>query len=180
MSGPTVAEYLAMREKELERQLSEIRGSHIAPREAELAQVKKMRALLADAVAAGLIDLASNTNLEPPMPATSTDLTIKQMTLCALRDHFTEGASPTELRDYMKSAYAKDIDRNSISPQLTRLREEGMVDMLSSGKWKLSRQGIGIMRYGNYAAPLRKFLAAGEADSHPGAETHQMRLRDLE
>lgn len=53
--------------------------------------------------------------------------TIKQMILSALKDHFHDGATPTDLRDYMKNAYERDIDRNSISPQLARLREEGAV-----------------------------------------------------
>jgi len=74
---------------------------------------------------------------EPPPPT----MTIKQMIMAALRDHFHNGASPTELRDYMRAVYAKDVDRNSISPQLTRLREQGAVDMLTDGKWKISKMG---------------------------------------
>jgi DNA-binding transcriptional ArsR family regulator len=67
-------------------------------------------------------------------------LTIKEMVLNALRDHFHAGATPSELREYFRMVYSKDIDRNSISPQLARLREEGLVenDNALSGKWKLS------------------------------------------
>jgi hypothetical protein len=72
-------------------------------------------------------------------------LTIKQMILSALKDHFHNGASPTELRDYMRTVYGREIDRNSISPQLARMREEGTVEqppgLLNEGKWIITRAG---------------------------------------
>jgi DNA-binding transcriptional ArsR family regulator len=178
MAGPKLADYLEIRERELESQVSNVRGQ-LAPLEAELAQVRKIRSLIADARAAGLDDLASDALLpDPPaqspleqvaqaiQPAVSQllaaaqaeTLTIKEMILRALRDHFENGASPTELRDYMRAAFGKEVDRNSISPQLARLREEGMVDMLNDGKWKLSRQGIGIMRYSDIGQPVARRL----------------------
>jgi phage-related tail protein len=70
------------------------------------------------------------------------NLTIKQMILNALRDHFHDGASPTELRDYMRTVYSREVNRDSISPQLARLREQGAVDMLNDGKWKISKLGM--------------------------------------
>jgi len=103
------------------------------------------------------------------------------MTLGALRDHFQHGATPTELSDYMKSAYGKEVDRNSISPQLSRLKEEGMVEVLSNGKWELTRQGTEIMRsrYGSDPALFRKFLAAGDVDNSAEPEIPRKRFRDL-
>jgi hypothetical protein len=77
-------------------------------------------------------------------------LTIKQMILAALQDHFHDGASPTELSEYMQNAYAREVDRNSISPQLARLREEGMLNLHEGGKWKLSQQGLSILTYGTH------------------------------
>jgi hypothetical protein len=70
-------------------------------------------------------------------------LTIKEMILHALNDHFHQGATPSELRDYMRTAYSRDVDRNSISPQLARLREEGLVQNTNalSGKWELALRG---------------------------------------
>jgi DNA-binding transcriptional ArsR family regulator len=158
MPGPNLAMLLNIREKELESQISVMRG-HLKPMEEELAQVRKIKQFLADAREAGLTELTSEATLPPPVDPDA-KITIKEMILAALRDHFHDGASPTELSDYMKSAYGKDVDRNSISPQLSRLKEEGMVDMLSNGKWKLSRHGLGILRYGNQ--PPRKYLAAGD------------------
>ena len=143
-------------------QISNVRGQ-LAPLEAELAQIRKMRSLIADARAAGLTDLASDAQLgEPPPPAQIpsagyvidlsdplvingrvTRSTIKLMVLSALRDHFkSKGATPTELRDYIKAAFDRDVDRNSISPQLARLREQGAVESYGfDGKWKLTRAG---------------------------------------
>jgi DNA-binding transcriptional ArsR family regulator len=165
MAGPKLADYLEIRERELESQISNVRG-HLAPLEAELAQVRKMRSLIADARAAGLTDLASDAILpDPPAQsaleqvaqaiqpavsqlsqlaaAQSETLTIKEMILRALRNHFKKGASPSELRDYMRDAFGKDVDRNSISPQLTRLRELGAVEQYElDGKWKLTRTGV--------------------------------------
>jgi hypothetical protein len=179
--------YLAKRERELVQRSAAIRGQ-LVPIERELADVRKaMDALgfehgseLSDLMATAeaqksidgtlkrerakaLTDDASETTAIDLVAAVAekalTQLTIKQMILSALRDHFHDGATPTELSEYMQNAYARAIDRNSISPQLGRLREEGMVDMLNNGKWKLSRQGIGIMRYGN--SPARRTIAGG-------------------
>jgi hypothetical protein len=68
-------------------------------------------------------------------------MTIKQMIDNALRDHFRKGATPIELREYFWIAYGRNIDRNSISPQLARLREGGRVIPVG-GKWKLTAAGL--------------------------------------
>jgi hypothetical protein len=142
MAGPNLVQYLEIRRNELEAQRSNILG-FLKPVEEELAQVRKIRALLADAVQAGLADFASNVELPipPEMMDRGAKATIKDMILAALTRHFNIGASPTDLRDYILTTFGRDIDRNSIGPQLSRLREEGMVDMLSDGKWKLSQNG---------------------------------------
>jgi len=178
--GPKLADYLKTREGELEAQISNLRG-HLAPLETELAEVRRIRSLIADCRAAGNTDLASDAILprppasgletaaksqlsevspkDAPKSALSTlnqnvneelfrasALTIKQMIIGALRDHFHfHGATPTELSEYMKAAYGREVDRNSISPQLARLRDEGMVEqptgLLNEGRWQLTRRG---------------------------------------
>jgi hypothetical protein len=48
MAGPNLATYLQIRERELESQISNVRGE-LTPLEAELAQIRKIRSLIADA-----------------------------------------------------------------------------------------------------------------------------------
>jgi hypothetical protein len=68
--------------------------------------------------------------------------TIKQLVLRALIDHFHDGATPLELRTYIRDAYGREIDRTSMGPQLSRMRDEGVLiqplGLLNEGKWRLS------------------------------------------
>lgn len=149
--GETLVQFLERRQPELEAQISHLRGV-LEPKEAELVQIKKMRELLSVARKAG----ASNAVIGPPVQSqlagyvidltepsqlqVAANLTIKQMIITALRDHFREGATPSDLRDYMKTVYGREVDRNSISPQLARLRGQGAVEQYGlEGKWKLTR-----------------------------------------
>jgi hypothetical protein len=76
-------------------------------------------------------------DMPPPPP-----MTIKQMIDSALRDHFRDGATPAELRDYFKTAYGRDVSRSSISPQLARLQDAHRIEPTESGKWTLTRAGL--------------------------------------
>jgi hypothetical protein len=157
MAEETTRQFINRRRKELTFQISALRGQ-LAPREQELADLNRMEAALTIAGGApppastGLVD-----NLNP-ISGTSVSyvdafqkflepaqLTIKDMILQALGNHFHAGATPSELSDYMKSAYGREVDRNSISPQLARLREEGLVQntnaLNESGRWKVSVRG---------------------------------------
>lgn len=77
------------------------------------------------------------------LKALADGLTIKEMILRALNEHFHLGATPSELSDYMRTAYGREVDRNSISPQLARLREEGLVHNTNAlnGKWEIVLRG---------------------------------------
>jgi hypothetical protein len=63
--------------------------------------------------------------------------TIKSMIVTALTSHFDDGATLSELRNFIKDVFGQEIDRTSISPQLARLREDGVVEKRGK-KWKLS------------------------------------------
>jgi hypothetical protein len=65
------------------------------------------------------------------------NFTIKEMILAVLKDHFRTGATPVELRDYFKAVYGRDVDRASISPQLARSRDNGMISQSPEGFWRL-------------------------------------------
>lgn len=147
----SLPDYLIRRELELVQQTAAIRGL-LAPKEAELAAVRKVMDTLGlrhgtdhsdfMATAAAVAQLPSGylIDLSESDDETTVGFTIKQMILGALKDHFHDGATPTELRDYMRNVYGRDVDRNSISPQLARLREEGVVEQYGlQGKWSLKR-----------------------------------------
>ena len=57
-------------------------------------------------------------------------LTIKQLVMKALRDHLAEGATSNELLDFFASEWGRnDVMRTSLSPQLTRLKEAGEIEL---------------------------------------------------
>lgn len=138
--------YLERRERELTEQIATLR-KNLEPRERELAEVCRMRASLAasqtlagEAVAAleqkssnALFNLAVGPNTFPQagmlagLLGSGENLTIKEKIVRALRDHFSLGARPTDLRNFIKEAYGDDIPLTSLSPQLSRLREEGTI-----------------------------------------------------
>jgi hypothetical protein len=63
--------------------------------------------------------------------------TIKSMILSALTSHFDDGATLAELRAFIKDVFGQEVDRTSISPQLSRLRDEGAVEQRGRA-WRLS------------------------------------------
>jgi hypothetical protein len=71
-------------------------------------------------------------------------MTIKQLVIRALTDHFHDGATPAELRAYILNAYGREITRGSMGPQIARLQEEGTIEqppgLLNEGKWKLTHR----------------------------------------
>lgn len=67
--------------------------------------------------------------------------TLKQIAVQALRDHFPEGATANQLLDVLKAAYGREIERSSLSPQLSRLKEDGIIEL--DGKlWRLPQKRI--------------------------------------
>jgi DNA-binding transcriptional ArsR family regulator len=145
--------YLKRRERELIQQTAAIRGMLI-PKEKELADVRQamqavgiqpsyasqMEPFLEEKDAGSSSSAASHTVVTIPerliVNGVVVSLTIKEMILAGMKDHFHNGATPIELRDYFKAVYGRDIDRNSISPQLARLRDNGMIEQSPEGFWR--------------------------------------------
>jgi hypothetical protein len=165
-----LSDYLKRRERELVQQTAALRGMLI-PKEQELAnvrqameavgikrsyveqlqpfldqeqdeQVQPMHGLLHSESHPGILN-SGPFPWELGNPLRMESLTIKEMILRALNEHFHLGATPSELSDYMRNAYGRDVDRNSISPQLTRLRDEGLVQNTNAltGKWEIVLRG---------------------------------------
>jgi DNA-binding transcriptional ArsR family regulator len=137
----TLHEYLYRRHHDLTREMEAIKNT-LVPKDRELAEIRKAAAKLEElaALPSPLFSAAT------PVPQTTSDegagtgRTIKQLIIEALFAHFHDGATGVELRDHFLTVHGRDIDRTSISPQLTRLREEGIVEQMTGpdeGKWKL-------------------------------------------
>lgn len=56
------------------------------------------------------------------------DLTFKQLIVKALSERFQNGATANQLLDYFKSAWGREIMRTSLSPQLSRLKQDGKIN----------------------------------------------------
>ena len=68
-------------------------------------------------------------------------MTIKELVLKTLRDHFREGATTAQIREFIRDAYGRVIDPNSLRPQLSRLASEALIQRDPNTEfWKLSEQ----------------------------------------
>lgn len=108
----------------------------VRERRAELtARVKILQAALASAEqelkAIECLNLPSDDNV----PIWGGDSTIKGLALNSLKEAFPNGATVSELFAYMVETYGRPQRQSSLSPQLSRLKAEGMID-LSDGVWK--------------------------------------------
>ena len=65
-------------------------------------------------------------------------LTIKELVVKALMEHFPRGATAAELGEFFRNAYGRVVDRTSLSPKLSSLRREGWVDQLPNSVWNLN------------------------------------------
>jgi hypothetical protein len=166
----TLRDFLDRRERELMHQVAAIEGE-LRPRKKELDEVRRAKAMLGMQYGNPLSDLAAvpltlrsgdsvnalaqssgNATLlwgslaqlgtSSNALASYAGMTIKQLVLRALFDHFHEGATAPQLREFIRDAYGREIEPSSLSPQLTRLREEGLIErpgpgMLFANMWKL-------------------------------------------
>ena len=72
------------------------------------------------------------------------ELTLKQLVVKALTDHFIQGATATQLCEYINDAYGRDVDRSTLSSQLSRLSRDDVIEPVPgfskrSGLWRLTR-----------------------------------------
>jgi hypothetical protein len=157
MAEETTQQFLARRERELIAQISALRGQ-LAPKEAELAQIQRMKASLtlaggnsaASAKAlANVIGDSMDTNalnalaaLGPPPSVLSPsvlsqchnpllqviapypDKTIKELVVQALLDHFPDGGTAADIRNFIRDAYGRTIEPSSLRPQMHRLKTD--------------------------------------------------------
>jgi hypothetical protein len=100
-------------------------------------------------VADALAQKNSNAEIAPPNAlamalGTPPTETIKDLVLKALFTNFQEhGATPATLRQFIRDAYGRDIDRTSLNPQIARLRAEGLLKQKGGeDNWRLTNEGL--------------------------------------
>jgi hypothetical protein len=144
----TVRDLLSDYEADLLDRLKSLRDQ-IIPLERELAEVRRARS------AVSLVDhgpeqaqiqfpLIRTTSQEGGLQRDLTSrrspyarLTIKQLVLKALEEQFERGATANELLDFFRDVYGRgEIARTSLSPQLSRLKQDRQIILIGQ-KWSL-------------------------------------------
>jgi hypothetical protein len=62
---------------------------------------------------------------------------MKQLVVKALAEHFEKGATVNEMIDFFRDAWGRDVTRQSLSPQLSRLLRDGSIAHGDGRKWIL-------------------------------------------
>jgi hypothetical protein len=208
----TVHEFLDRREAELSEEIASLHGQ-IAPKEAELAQVRRAKGALGIPILRRVhVDWPVNigtANPAPSPPATPESvpdpaswdnnseqvaaqvvfqrhasqsvaattaaqgfldticryehLTMKQLVLRALFQHFPEGATSRQLREFFRDGWGRDIERENLSPQMSRLKTDGSIEQdAATKKWKLTTQGS-LIAIGHWPPEARHKLSENSA-----------------
>jgi hypothetical protein len=85
---------------------------------------------------AGSASLSIATKPTNPYPGAS----IKQLILVAFSDKpefRAQGAKASQIRQFIRDAYGRDIERATLSPQITRLHRDGFLEAGGGGVWRL-------------------------------------------
>lgn len=137
----SVRQILGDHERALVERLDALR-SQIIPLEQELLEVRLAKSALpkeggsSDQPRLALAHPNSSKVAGSASPVLTTDpyrspyyrFTMKQLVVRALMEHFPKGATANQLLDLFANVWGRgDIARTSLSPQLSRLREEGLI-----------------------------------------------------
>jgi len=138
--GNELRRYLEVRERELRETINEITGD-LDGVHGELAEIDKVKAAIGLAPST-VLSAASRAGEKPAkwervaqaagIPYQS--LTIKQLILKALNDHFPTGATVSQLVEFFREQWGRDIEKQSLSPQLTRLFTAGLIGQFEEGR----------------------------------------------
>jgi hypothetical protein len=84
-----------------------------------------VRRMSAAAVAA-TATMSSGTSL-PLLMSAYQHLTMKELVIKALNEHFRDGATAKQLREFFRDGWGRDIPRENLSPQLSRLYHDNII-----------------------------------------------------
>lgn len=122
-------DYLIANEQRLIEQLEVVR-SQLLSIEEKLAKFR--RAKTAVGVSTNIINYSQS-----KLPVEYRNLTMKDMAVRALANEFRDGATASQLLEYFATAWGRtDIVRESLSPQLSRLKKQGKI-RLDGRVWHL-------------------------------------------
>jgi hypothetical protein len=154
----SLREFLDRRERELLSELLPTEATVAAIR-AELAEIRRARngvggipmppsaALLGSGPLDAIAPLTGIPfpDLSSPLLAKSDERpTIKELVVNALatnQEFRRYGATAAELKECLKHMFDRDVEMSSLSPQLSRLRDDGVLT-LENGKWKRRTHGV--------------------------------------
>jgi hypothetical protein len=160
MAEETVEQFLDRRERELTAKSSALRGQ-LAPVEAELLKVQRMRSALVEVQPKrptnALTGILNQSGSDFPWAATATNAlarplnsvpiadlvastfanrSIKDLIIQALLDAFPNGANLSELRHFIQSGYGREVAQGSLRTQIHRLKHAGILHQdLNSDLW---------------------------------------------
>jgi hypothetical protein len=152
-STESTRDILDRRERELMDKASKLRDQ-LAPIEKDLADIRRAKAALGmntarSPLAELMIDQARKKvdaeTLGRQTLAGGYDpferLTIKGLVIKALDEHFREGATTQQLSDFFRDAWGRNIERASLSPQLSRLQSDGAITRIGE-LWRILPRGV--------------------------------------
>jgi hypothetical protein len=121
-------------------------SSNIAGVNNELAELEKVKSVIR------LENIPSDTaNSGSP----DQSATIGQLVVAALKDHFINGAPIAEMLEFFRDKWGREIDKSSLSPQLSRLYARGVLGRIPS------TQGWFLIEAERHIQGFRPYLRSG-------------------
>jgi molybdopterin-guanine dinucleotide biosynthesis protein A len=190
MAEENLYEFLVRRERELEHQISALRGQielmrgNLAQRELELEQIKNFRAakpspvggalpafpqtnsnaifgiavdvpaLAAMAAQNATVSFETLNALKAAETAHYQKMTIKELVIQALIDHFPNGGTANNIRDFIHNGYGRTIEPGSLRPQMHRLKADMILTLDANDIWNLDPRKRVL--YGMYNHPTSR------------------------
>jgi hypothetical protein len=144
----TLRGFLSSRKRELTSQVAALKGQ-ILPLERELREIEIAIEALPPPAPTSLSDAALNYPINQGLSSAKMtfglaelgrtvherfkSMTIKELVVQALLDAFPNGASPAQIRDFIRDAYGREVEPASLRPQLHRLKSDGKLMVVTFG-----------------------------------------------
>jgi hypothetical protein len=144
--GPQVQESVVIEKDEVSSSTASMPSHEIPPRGWQDNNTQEVAAEIASRYRdyhAGVVAAMNGTFAPPPSLLSAavsfSSMSLKELILRALVDNFPEGATTQELREFLANAYRRIVDRTSLSPQISRLYADNIVQRgQEPHSWKLN------------------------------------------